>query len=209
MRTRIKVCGITRPQDARYAGELGVDAIGLVFHPRSPRAVVVSRAADIAGALPPFVSVVGLFVNPSEETVWEVLRAVPVDLLQFHGDEDPAFCRAFGRPYVKAVPMRPGLDLGAVAERHGEACGLLLDAYGEGAAGGTGTSFDWALVPRPFPKPLVLAGGLNAENVASAIRQVRPYAVDVSTGVEMAKGIKDPDRMRAFVQQVGQALKER
>jgi phosphoribosylanthranilate isomerase len=207
MRTRVKICGITRPEDARLAAELGVDAIGLVFHPSSPRAVSVARAADIVAVLPPFVSVVALFVDPSEGVVREVLRTVPVDLLQFHGDEEPAFCRMFGCPYIKAIAMRRGLDLAAAVERYPEASGVLLDSYREGVAGGTGMAFDWTLVPGRLGKPVVLAGGLTAENVFAAIRTVRPYAVDVSSGVEAAKGVKDPDRMHAFIQEVERASK--
>jgi phosphoribosylanthranilate isomerase len=205
MRTRVKICGITRPEDARLAAALGADAIGLVFHPSSPRAVSVAGAADIAAALAPFVSVVALFVDPGEDAVRDVLRSVPVDLLQFHGNEERAFCRAFGRPYIKAIRVRPELDLAVAAGRYPEASGVLLDSYTEGVAGGTGAAFDWTLVPGQLGKPVVLAGGLTAENVFTAIRAARPYAVDVSSGVEAAKGVKDPDRMQAFVREVERA----
>ncbi len=208
MRIRVKVCGITRAEDAQRASELGVDAVGLVFHPPSPRAVSISRAAAIVAALPSFTSVVALFVNPSAQMVRDVLRAVPVDLLQFHGEEDPSFCQGFGRRYIKALPVKPGIDLRALAERYRDASGLLLDAFREGFAGGTGATFDWALVPKGLRTPLVLAGGLNPANVAMAIREVNPYAVDVSSGVERAKGIKDPARMGAFIQQVHEASRD-
>lgn len=201
MRTRIKICGITRPEDAREAARLGADAIGLVFYAPSPRAVDIARAQAICAALPPFVTPVGLFVNAAEAEVQAVLEAVPLGLLQFHGDETPAECERYGRPYLKALRMAPGLDVAAAARRYGSATGILLDAWQPGVPGGTGQCFDWSRIPA-LDKPLVLAGGLTPDNVAEAIRTVRPWAVDVSGGVEAAKGIKDAALMAAFMQQV-------
>ena len=201
-RTRVKICGITRVQDALAAADLGADAIGLVFYPPSPRAVDTSQAHDIASAVPPFVTVVALFVNPSPADVETVLRVVPTDLLQFHGSEAPEDCVRFGRPYIKAVPMRADADLTHSARRYGSARGLLLDTYKEGVPGGTGASFDWSMIRGDTGTPIILAGGLTVENVARAIRQVRPYAVDVSGGVESAKGIKDAGKIAAFIREV-------
>ena len=200
--TRTKICGITRVEDAQAAARSGADALGLVFYEKSPRHVSVRQAVQLAAAVPPFVTVVGLFVNPSEDEVREVLRQVPLDVLQFHGEEPPEFCAQFGRPYLKAIRVRSGVDLLQCAARYRGAQGLLLDAYIEGAHGGTGASFDWALIPRNLPLPVVLSGGLHAGNVAEAIRQVRPYAVDVSSGVEAAKGIKDAAKIAAFINEV-------
>jgi phosphoribosylanthranilate isomerase len=203
-RTRIKICGITREQDLHAAAGSGADAIGLVFHEKSPRHVTVQQAAELARAAPPFVTVVGLFVNPSAEFVREVLAQVPLEVLQFHGEEEPEFCGQFGRPYLKAIRVKPGVDLLQCASRYAGARGLLLDAYVEGMQGGTGESFDWALIPHDLPLPVILSGGLHAGNVAAAIRQVRPYAVDVSSGVEAAKGIKDAAKVAAFINEVKQ-----
>jgi len=193
------MCGITRPEDAREAAQLGADAIGLVFYSKSPRYVSLEAARRVVAALPPFVSVVGLFVDPTPREVERVLEACPIDLLQFHGDESPDFCRQFHRPYLKAVRMRAGIDLPAYAAAYADARGLLVDAYVEGTAGGTGQCFDWALLPQALPLPLVLSGGLDEHNVAEAVRRVRPAAVDVSSGVEQSKGIKDAARMAAFI----------
>ncbi len=200
--TRIKICGITREQDALTATASGANAIGLVFYDKSPRHVTPEQAARIAAAVPPFVTVVGLFVNPSAEEVREVLRQVPLDVLQFHGEETPEFCAQFGRPYLKAIRVKPGVDLVQCAARYSGAQGLLLDAYVEGTHGGTGASFDWALIPRDLPLPIILSGGLAPDNVAQAIERVRPYAVDVSSGVEAAKGIKDAAKVAAFIKEV-------
>lgn len=197
--TRIKICGITRAEDARLAAELGADAIGLVFYAGSPRAVTPEAAREVIAALPPFVSVVGLFVDPAPVEVDAVLAACPIDVLQFHGDETPAFCRRFQRPYLKAVRMRAGTDLNDVAARFSDARGLLVDAFVDGVHGGTGQSFDWQLLPETLSLPLILSGGLDETNVARAIREVQPAAVDVSSGVERSKGIKDADRMAAFI----------
>lgn len=204
-RIRVKICGITRPEDAREAAYLGADAIGLVFYEPSPRYVAPAGAQSIIQALPPFVTVVGLFFDASADQVHGVLREVPLDVLQFHADEPAEFCRAFGRPYIKAVRIRAGVDVRASAERYREAQALLLDHYQEGAAGGTGHPFDWALVPEGVRRPIVLAGGLTPDNVAGAIDVVRPYGVDVSSGVEVAKGVKDRAKMAAFIRSVNNA----
>lgn len=180
----------------------GADALGFVFYDKSPRHVVLQQASEIAQAVPPFVTVVGLFVNPSVEYVREVLARVPLDVLQFHGEELPEFCGQFGRPYLKAVRVKAGVDLVQYAARYAAAQGLLLDAFIEGTHGGTGESFDWTLIPHDLPLPVILSGGLHAGNVAAAIKQVRPYAVDVSSGVEVAKGIKDAAKVAAFIKEV-------
>jgi phosphoribosylanthranilate isomerase len=203
--TRVKICGITRAEDAVAAARLGADAIGLMFYASSPRFVTPEQARGIASAVPPFVTVVGVFVDPLPEEVSAVRSRVPLHLLQFHGDEAPEFCSGFGLDYIKAARVRPGLDLVQYAARHGAARGLLLDAYVPGAHGGTGRSFDWTLIPRELPLPLVLSGGLDASNVSEAVRRVRPWAVDVSSGVESAKGIKDPARISAFIRGVRDA----
>jgi phosphoribosylanthranilate isomerase len=205
VRTRVKICGITRLEDAFAAVEAGADALGLVFEVSSPRHVTIDRAGAIAAALPPFVTVVGLFVNAPPERIRETLGRVRVDLLQFHGSETPEQCRLYPRPYIKAVPMREGVDLLAIQAAYGDAAGLLLDAYSPDLSGGGGKTFDWARIPRGLSKPLILAGGLNPENVADAVRAVRPYAVDVSSGVERSKGIKDAGKITAFVNAVREA----
>ncbi len=200
--TRIKICGITRVEDALAAAYGGADAIGLVFYEKSPRYVTVQQAARLARSLPPFITVVGLFVNASADYVHAVLEEVPLDLLQFHGEEEAEFCGYFNRPYLKAIRVRNGLDLLQCASRYAGAQGLLLDAWVEGVPGGTGASFDWELIPRGLPLPVVLSGGLHAGNVAQAIATVRPYAVDVSSGVEAQKGIKDAAKIDAFINEV-------
>ena len=198
-RMRTKICGITRPEDGQEAARLGVDAIGLVFYPPSPRHVSLDQARAIVAALPPFVTVVALFVDPSVAEVEAVLHAVPVDVLQFHGEESPDFCRQFARPYLKAVRVRPSLDLLQYAAHYAGARGLLADAFVPGMAGGTGATFDWSLLPPNLPLPLILSGGLDPSNIAAAVAAVRPAAVDISRGVESAKGIKDPALMAAFI----------
>jgi len=203
LRTRVKICGITRVEDALAAIELGADAIGLVFYESSPRHVQLHQAAKIVAALPPFVSVVGLFVDATAEQIREVLTHVRLDVLQFHGDESAEFCRQFNTPYLKAVRVRPETNLVQYATDYADARALLLDAFAEGIPGGTGHSFDWSLIPKGLTRPIILAGGLNAGNVTEAIRQVRPYAVDVSGGVEREKGIKDADKIAAFIRGVG------
>ena len=200
--TRIKICGITRVEDALVAARSGADAIGLVFYERSPRHVAVQQAAQLAAALPPFVTTVGLFVNAEAAFVREVLAQVPLDLLQFHGDESPEYCTQFAKPYIKAIRVKAGVDLLQCAANFCSAKGLLLDAYMEGIPGGTGATFDWGLIPPRLPLPVILSGGLDAENVAAAIEQVRPYAVDVSSGVEASKGIKDAAKIAAFINEV-------
>lgn len=202
MRTRVKICGITRPEDGVAAARCGADAIGLVFYGPSPRAVDLETARHIIAALPAFVTVTALFVDPNADDVRRVLHAVPVDLLQFHGDEPAQFCRGFGRRYIKAVRMRQEIELNPLARQYHDSAGLLLDAYREDVAGGTGERFDWRRVPKDFSLPLVLAGGLDAANVADAIRAVRPWGVDVSSGVERDKGVKDAYKIEQFIRGV-------
>ena len=240
MRTRVKICGITRPVDALSAAEAGADAVGLVFAEGSPRCVSLDQARAICAALPPFVTVVGLFVDAPAERIRAVLGQIPLALLQFHGRETPEQCRVYGRPYIKVIHMRPpgepmdgrgralsgtdadepmdgrgralsGTDaedadvdpkIQAQAKMYGDAAGFLLDTYSPAAAGGTGQVFDWSRVPRALGRPLILAGGLTPENVTAAIKQVRPYAVDVSSGVEQSKGIKDAAKIAAFLRSV-------
>ena len=202
MRTRIKICGITRPQDGQDAAQLGADAIGLVFYAPSPRAVNVEQATAICDALPPFVTRVGLFVNADRNEINTVLAEVPLDLLQFHGDETPADCEGYDRPYIKALRMAADVDVMAEAEAYERAAGILFDSYEAGVPGGTGQTFDWQRVPAGIKQPVILAGGLNPRNVATAVERVRPYAVDVSGGVEKAKGIKDKGKMTAFINEV-------
>ncbi|HKS12232.1 MAG TPA: phosphoribosylanthranilate isomerase [Pseudomonas sp.] len=202
---RSKICGITRIEDALAAAEAGADAIGFVFYAKSPRAVDVRQAREIIKALPPFVTTVGLFVNASRCELNEILEVVPLDLLQFHGDETPEDCDGYHRPWIKALRVRPGDDLQAACQHYHNASGILLDTYVAGVPGGTGEAFDWSLVPERLSKPVILAGGLSPDNVAQAIAQVRPYAVDVSGGVEQAKGIKDAAKIEAFLRAVKQA----
>lgn len=202
---RSKICGITRIEDALAAAEAGADAIGFVFYAESPRAVDVRQARAIIAELPPFVTTVGLFVNASRCGLNEILEVVPLDLLQFHGDETPQDCEGYHRPWIKALRVRPGDDLEAACQLYAGARGILLDTYVAGVPGGTGEAFDWSLVPARLSKPIILAGGLSADNVGQAIAQVRPYAVDVSGGVEQAKGIKDAAKIEAFMQAVKQA----
>lgn len=205
MRTRVKICGITRVEDALTAVAHGCDAIGLVFYGPSPRNVDIQGAAEIVAALPPFVSSVGLFVDAMPGEINTVLAEVQLDLLQFHGEESPDACRLYGLPYMKAVRVRDDTNLLQYATQYQDARALLLDAFLPGVAGGTGHVFDWSLIPQQFPVPVVLAGGLTPDNVAGAIRQVRPYAVDVSGGVEESKGIKSAAKIAAFMQGVQNA----
>ena len=197
-RTRIKICGLTRPQDVRAAVDNGADAIGFVFYPPSPRAVSIEQAAELVALLPPFVVSVGLFVNPAPGEVETVLARVPLQLLQFHGDESESDCARHGRAWIKAARMRPGVDLLEFAASYPRAGGILVDAFVDGYGGG-GKTFDWTLIPAGFTRPLVLSGGLDADNVGDAVRRIRPWAVDVSSGVESAKGIKDADMIAAFI----------
>jgi phosphoribosylanthranilate isomerase len=208
-RTRTKICGITRPDDAVFAASQGADAIGLVFYPPSPRYVTAEQACDVIAALPPFVTTVGLFVDASEVDVRALLDKVPLDLLQFHGNEEDSYCQSFGRPYFKAIRMAQGVNLVEQAASYPGASALLLDSYQSGVPGGTGHAFDWARVPAGLDKPIILAGGLGTENIDEAIRTVRPYAVDVSSGVEAAKGIKDTAKIIAFMRGVERADGER
>jgi phosphoribosylanthranilate isomerase len=196
---------MTRTEDVAEAARLGVDAIGLVFYPKSPRNVSIDQARKLVAALPAFVTVTALFLDPSSDDVQRVLDSVRVELLQFHGVEPAEFCRAFGRPYIKAVPMGGQADVAEYARRHSVAAALLLDSHAAGQRGGTGVSFDWASLPKVEGPPVILAGGLNPVNVATAIRIVRPYGVDVSSGVESAPGIKDMEKMAAFVREVTHA----
>jgi phosphoribosylanthranilate isomerase len=202
--TRIKICGITRVEDAYAAASGGADAIGLVFYERSPCHVSIAHAKNLAEALPPFVTVVGLFVDAEAAFVHEVLANVPLDMLQFHGVETPEYCAQFGKPYLKAIRVMAGVDLIQCASDFRSAKALLLDAHVEGIHGGTGTAFDWKLIPQNMPLPVILSGGLCSKNVAAAIKQVRPYAVDVSSGVEAGKGIKDAAKVAAFINEVKQ-----
>jgi phosphoribosylanthranilate isomerase len=202
MRTRVKICGITRAEDALMAARLGADAIGMVFYEASPRIVTIEQAQTVLTSLPPLVSRVGLFVDADEDYVLKVIENVPLDLLQFHGDESPQYCRGFNRPYIKALRMKPGISLQSEARRYTHAAALLLDSFSTTHAGGTGETFDWSMIESGVEKPVMLAGGLKPENVAAAIRQVRPYAVDVSSGVESKKGIKDAAKMTAFINEV-------
>lgn len=197
-RTRIKICGLTRPQDVRAAVNAGADAIGFVFYPPSPRHIAFDRAAELAALLPPFVTAVGLFVNPTPAFVEQALSRVPLQLLQFHGDESDAECARYGRPWIRAARMRSGVDLIEFAACHPGARGILLDAFVDGYGGG-GKTFDWSLIPEGFTRPIILSGGLDPDNVGEAVRRVRPWAVDVSSGVEVGKGIKDAAMMAAFV----------
>ena len=215
-RTRVKICGITRPEDGIAAAALGVDAIGLVFYAKSPRCVSIEQARAICDSLPGFVTVVSLFLNPDAEWVDEVLAGVPVDLIQFHGTEPAEFCCDFNRPYIKALGMKMGLtnqtdrvqidrvqtDLAQKAALYPDARSLLLDSHGFGEAGGTGAAFDWNTIPAKLRQRIILAGGLNPDNIAAAIQSVRPYAVDLSSGVESAPGIKDLARMTQLMNEV-------
>lgn len=201
-RTRVKICGITRPEDGVKAALLGVDAIGLVFYEKSPRNVSLEQAKLICDALPGFVSVVSLFMNPLAEQVQQVLDSCPIDLIQFHGTENEDFCQSFNRPYIKALGMADDNGLDEMMQRYASSKGLLLDSHGTGAAGGTGETFDWEGIPQEYRQQIILAGGLKPANVADAIKQVRPYAVDLSSGVESAPGVKDAAMMAQLMNEV-------
>ena len=204
-KTTVKICGLTRAEDAIAAAQLGAHALGFVFYPPSPRHISARRAAEIIRLLPPFVTTVGLFVNASADDVSRVMDEVPLGLLQFHGDETPHYCAQFRRPYIKALRVRPEVDLLQYALQYESARGLLLDAFVSGVPGGTGESFDWNLIPAKLPLPVVLSGGLNSSNVIEAIRRVRPCAVDVSSGIESSPGIKDALKMNDFFKGVRDA----
>ncbi|MCA6062622.1 phosphoribosylanthranilate isomerase [Thalassolituus marinus] len=201
-RTRIKICGLTRAEDAVAAVKAGADAVGLVFYAPSPRAVDIETARAVIEAVPAFVSVTALFVNPEPAEVQKVLDSVRIDLLQFHGDEEDDFCSQFKHPYIKAIRVRQASDVVASCMRFPGALAILLDSYKPGVPGGTGETFDWSLVPDELPKPIILAGGLTTENLALGISTVKPFAVDVSGGVEASKGIKDHGKITEFVNEV-------
>ncbi|SJM95937.1 N-(5'-phosphoribosyl)anthranilate isomerase [Crenothrix polyspora] len=207
MRTRVKICGFTRVEDAVYAAHAGVDAIGLVFYPPSPRHVDIDQAIKIISALPAFVSVVALFVDEQEAKIREVLHYLPVDCLQFHGSEPASACRIYNTRYIKAVSMQQDTDISALATHYHDAAGLLLDTYHPAAKGGTGHQFDWSLIPKLHPLPIILAGGLDASNARLAIQTVKPYALDVSSGVEAGKGIKDDLKISAFLKEINESDK--
>jgi phosphoribosylanthranilate isomerase len=205
MAVRVKICGITRSQDLHAACNAGADALGFVFYEKSPRHLTIAAAAALLRELPPFVQSVGLFVNAAPAFIEEVLNAAPLDLLQFHGDETPADCARFGRPWIKAVRVNQGTNLLKCAADFDGARGLLLDAFVPGVPGGTGERFDWSLIPASLPKPIVLSGGLTPDNVAEAVQRVRPWAVDVSSGVEASKGIKDAHKIARFIAKAKEA----
>ncbi|HLV77138.1 MAG TPA: phosphoribosylanthranilate isomerase [Marinobacter sp.] len=202
MTTRVKICGLTRPEDVRSAVMAGADALGLVFFEASPRAVTIGQARELATEVPAFVTLTGLFVNPSDVFVRQVLDQVPLDLLQFHGDETPEFCSSFGRRWIKAIRVREAGQIEQAFRDYRGAAGLLVDAWDPERYGGTGHSFNWQLIPSERPLPLILAGGLSSANVAGAIAQVRPWAVDVSGGVEQDKGRKDATKLSEFIKEV-------
>ena len=203
-RTRVKICGLTCVEDALMVAQSGADAIGLVFYKPSPRHIEIDQACSIAKALPAFVTKTALFVNPQVDYVKSVLENVQIDLLQFHGDESPEFCSQFGLPYIKAIRMQSNTHLNDLAEHYASCCGLLLDAYKPGVPGGTGEQFNWDWVPKSLSKPIILAGGLTADNVQKAIRTVQPWAVDVSGGVEASKGVKSIEKVNLFMQQINE-----
>jgi phosphoribosylanthranilate isomerase len=204
-RTRIKICGITTAEDALLAVESGADAIGLVFYAKSARHVTIEQAAACAAVVPPFISIVALFVNESAQRINRALEALPISVIQFHGDETEQFCASFNRPYIKALRVKDGVDVAAAAAGYGGSVGILLDSWQAEAPGGTGQVFDWQLAQGRMARPLILAGGLNSENVGSAIEQLRPAAVDVSSGVECEPGVKDPAKLRSFIAAVKSA----
>ena len=204
MRTRIKICGITRSEDLQAVARAGADAIGLNFYPSSPRFLSLEWARTLAGEVPPFVTTVALFVNPTAAEVYTVLERVRPAMLQFHGEEDPVFCAQFGVPYIKVCRVKPGVDLLEYLRPFSSAAGWMLDSHVE-EYGGVGERFDWSLIPAERSHPLILSGGLTRENVREAVRRVRPWAVDVSSGVESAKGIKDAAKIAAFIAEVRNA----
>jgi len=204
MRTRVKICGFTKVSDAVSAANLGVDAIGLVFYPPSPRYVSIEKAVEIVKALPAFVTVVALFVDEQELQIREVLNEVSIDCIQFHGDETAEQCRLYNKPYMKAIRMKPELNVKAISEEYCDASALLLDAYHPGIKGGSGSKFDWDLIPKDCSLPVILAGGLQVDNAKQAVQSVKPYALDVSSGVESSKGIKDVAKMAAFIQAINE-----
>jgi len=202
LRTRVKICGITRLEDADFSAKLGVDALGFVFYSKSPRCISIDKARSIIQKLPAFVTTVGLFVNAESSTVRQILTKIPLDLLQFHGEEIPEYCQSFNKPYIKALRMHDNIDVAAESQRYHSASALLLDTYVKGIQGGTGISFDWQRIPTQLSKPLILAGGLTVKNVAQAITALHPYAIDVSGGVEYSKGLKDKAKITQFMKEV-------
>ncbi|NOQ64793.1 MAG: phosphoribosylanthranilate isomerase [Methyloprofundus sp.] len=204
-RTRVKICGFTSPEQAAFAAYAGVDAIGLVFYPPSPRHVSIRQAQEIVAALPAFTTVVALFVDAEQTQINETLAQVSIDVLQFHGDETPTACRLYNKPYIKAIRMQEGTDIAALNQDYHDAQGLLLDAYHAQTKGGTGEKFDWDLIPKDCTLPIILAGGLESSNASGAINSVQPYALDVSSGVEISKGIKDNNKIAAFLTEVYQS----
>ena len=207
MSARVKICGLTRPEDIDGAVQFGADALGLVFYEPSPRSVSLDQAAELAKRVPAFMSVVGLFVNPSRQEVEAVLERVPLDLLQFHGDESADLCASFGRRWIKAIRVRKAGQIEAAFEEFHNASGLLVDAWDPDRYGGTGKSFNWDLIPDYRPLPIILAGGLSSDNVFAAVKQVKPWAVDVSGGVEQDKGIKDIQKISHFIKEVHRVCK--
>ena len=202
MRTRVKICGITRVEDAAAVAQSGADALGLVFYQKSPRFTGIGRAREIAESVPPFVTVTGLFVNAAPDAIQQVIERVPLGLLQFHGDEDNATCKSFGLPFIKSIAVRAGIDVLSCMALYPDAAGFLLDAWQPQSHGGGGETFDWQYIPESSPAPLILAGGLTPDNVTRAINTSRPYAVDVSSGVESGQGIKSAAKIAAFMQGV-------
>lgn len=208
-RIRSKICGLTRVEDVQLAVEAGADALGFVFYPPSSRAVSVDQAEVLLRSVPPFVMTVALFVNPDPQWLAATLKRLPFDLLQFHGDEDEGFCQQFDRPYIKALRMKPGLDPCVEADKWPSARGFLLDAYQAGTPGGTGEQFDWQRFPKEDSRPWILAGGLTAQNLQEAVQITRPYAVDVSGGVEAQRGIKCPIKMNEFIRQLASSCQSK
>ncbi len=208
LKTRVKFCGVTRVEDALHAASIGVDAIGLVFYAESPRVVSIEQAKAIVDSLPPFVTRVGLFVNAERVEVEQISKEVGLDVLQFHGDESPEDCEHYDRPFIKAVRMQEGIDLKKISQQFNNAQALLLDAYDKAKYGGTGKAFDWDIIPKDLSMPIILAGGLSPDNVAEAIKNVRPFAVDVSGGIEQIKGIKDNKKMNAFMNGVSNGFRD-
>lgn len=206
MQTRVKVCGITSVKDALWLCKTGVNAIGLVFYEKSPRNISVQQAIEICQAIPPFISIVGLFVNKPIVKLEEILAQVPLDLLQFHGAEPSDYCEHFARPYIKAVPMKGLTDFATYADQYPHAKGFLVDSHAANTVGGTGKTFDWTKVPQNYPKPIILAGGLRPENIAAAIEMTNVYAVDVSSGVESSPGEKNKQKVEQFMQEVKRAI---
>ena len=204
-RIRIKICGITRPEDAIVAAACGADAIGLVFYKDSSRYIEINAARSVINAVPPFTTKVGVFVEPDEAEVGAILENLSLDLLQFHGDENPELCRRFGKPYIKAVRMKADVDLMAYVRQYPDASALLLDSHVAGIPGGTGQVFDWGMIPEELDRPIILAGGLNPGNVGAAVARIHPYAVDVSGGVEAEKGVKDKQKIEEFIRAVNNA----